>query len=178
MLVEVTNKRICWFPSWASTHGVRSCLREGCITSLLNRLTQSTSFTSSRRPHTVYIAELLLSASLAESETYEEECLSSLEGRQIFPKIGINAFWKNVLYDSFFQATLHFAVSAERQLKCVKTSAYAQNSRFFERSPPWPRSITRVKEKFTKTCVTPKPRLPDTWAFYKSFRSVADLKLL
>ena len=28
---------------------------------------------------------------------------------RFFPKIGINAFWKNVLYDSFFQATLHFA---------------------------------------------------------------------
>ena len=36
------------------------------------------------------------------------------------------------------------------------TSAYTQNSRFFERSPPWPRSVTWVKEKFTKTCITLK----------------------
>ena len=30
LLVEVTNERIRLRPSWASTHGVPSCLREGC----------------------------------------------------------------------------------------------------------------------------------------------------
>ena len=58
-------------------------------------------------------------------------------------------------------ASLNFK-AAERHLKCVKASAYTQNSRFFERSPPWPHSVTRVKEKFTKTCITLKARPPDT----------------
>ena len=35
---------------------------------------------------------------------------------------------------------------------------YAQNSRFFKHSLPWLHSVTRVKEKITKTCVTLKAR--------------------
>ena len=69
-----------------------------------------------------------------------------------------------------FNKSLKLHISAERQQKCVKTSAYAQNSRFFECSLPWPRSVMRVKEKFTKTCITLQAQPPDTWAFLQNFQ--------
>ena len=81
---------------------------------------------------------------------------------RFFQKRESMIFEKMYCMTASFRLHCTLRISAERQLKYVKTSAYAQNNRFFECSQPWPRSITWVKENFTKICLTLKAQPPDT----------------
>ena len=67
-------------------------------------------------------------------------------------------------------------IFAVHQLKCVKTSAYTQTIRFFERGPSWPCNVTHFMEKDIKTCVAPKAQPPELSAFYKELSVLEQLK--
>ena len=89
------------------------------------------------------------------------KCITEKFGRAlpICKSYKIKKIKKNVKLTAAHQYWGAPQCSAVDQLKCLITSANAQDIRLFECGPPWPGSVSRVMKKVTKTCVAIKARL-------------------